>query len=81
MLLILVYTGTNGVKARKSNKNVPFKYLSAIRARSRMGSNFSSDLYSMKKFKTISIKKQNSVKVSSMMAKQWFDLPPHSPSY
>ena len=79
-LLELVITGTKGVKAKKSSKNVPFKYRSAISARSRIGRSFSSDLYSMKKFRAISIKKQNSVKESTMMLKQCDDFPPHSES-
>jgi hypothetical protein len=61
---MLVITGTNGVKAKKSSKNVVFKYFSAINARSRIGNSFSSDLYSMKKLIAMSIKKQNSVIVS-----------------
>ena len=71
MLRTLVITGTNGVNAKKSSKNVVFKYLSAIRARSRMGNSFSSDLYSMKKLRPMSIKKQNSHKVSRTMYLQW----------
>ena len=59
--------GTNGMKARKSNKKVVFKYFSAIKARSRIGRSFSSDLYSMKKLIAMSIKKKNSVLESIMI--------------